>query len=66
MGILNSLFSGFHKIVSGGKDVLAPVEGITFENWAKANAALASGKPIEEIISSMGIDRTRWDKVNEE
>lgn len=66
MGILNSLFSGFHKIISGGRDVLAPVEGITFEDWAKANAALASGKPIEEIISSMGIDRTRWDKVNEE
>ncbi|MCC6865575.1 MAG: hypothetical protein IT280_05385 [Ignavibacteria bacterium] len=66
MGILNSLFGGFLKIVNGGKDALAPVEGIGFEDWAKANAALASGKKIEEIISSMGIDRTRWDKVNEE
>lgn len=66
MGILNSLFSGFHKIVSGGKDVLAPVEGVSFDDWVKANAALASGEAIEEIISSMGIDRTRWDRVNEE
>ncbi len=66
MGILNSLFKGFHKVVNGGKDVLEPVEGISFEDWAKANAGLASGKQVEEIIKLIGVDRPRWDRANEE
>ncbi len=65
MGILNSLFNGFHQVINGGK-AIAPVEGIEFEAWVKANAKIASGKPIEEIIKEIGVDRPRWDRVNEE
>ncbi len=66
MGILNSIFKGFHQVINGGKDVLAPVEGISFDDWAKANAQLASGKTVEEIIKTLGVDRPRWDRANEE
>lgn len=66
MGILNSLFKGFHQVVNGGKDVLEPVEGISFEDWAKANAKLASGGNIEGLVKELGIDRPRWDRANEE
>jgi hypothetical protein len=64
MGILGGIFKGIHQAVNGGKDLFAPVEGITFDDWAKANAALASGKPIEEIIKGLGADRPKWDRVN--
>ncbi len=66
MGIFGSIFKGFHQVINGGKDVLAPVEGIEFEDWARANASLASGKPIEDIITGLGVDRPRWDRANEE
>lgn len=66
MGILNSVFKTFHKIVNGGKDVLEPVEGIGFEDWVKANAKLAGGKKPEELITQMGIDMPRWDRINNE
>lgn len=64
MGIFGSLFKGIHQAVNGGKDMFAPVEGISFDDWAKANASLASGKSIEEIMKQLGIDRPRWDRVN--
>jgi hypothetical protein len=66
MGILNSLFKGFHQAVNGGKNVLEPVEGISFEDWAKANAKLASGGNVDELAKELGIDRPRWDRANEE
>ncbi len=66
MGILNSLFRGFHQAVNGGKDVLEPVEGISFEDWAKSNAKLASGTSADELAKELGIDRPRWDRANEE
>ena len=64
MGILSNILGGFHRVLNGGKDMLSPVEGITFDDWAKANAELASGKPIEEIIKGLGADRPKWDRVN--
>lgn len=66
MGLFNSIFKGFHQVINGGKDVLAPVEGIGFEEWAKANAGIASGKSVDEIAKQLGVDRPRWDRANEE
>ena len=45
---------------------LDPVEGITLEQWASANAALASGTSTEDAIKSIGIDMPKWDRVNNE
>lgn len=66
MGILNSIFRGFQQVVNGGRDVLADVEGISFEDWAKANARMAGGTSVEDIVKSLGTDRPRWDRANEE
>ncbi len=65
MGIFNSVLSTFQKAVNG-KDALEPVEGITFEVWAIANAKLASGIKIEDQVKDLGIDMPRWDRVNTE
>src|SRR6187401_996959 len=45
---------------------LDPVEGITLEQWAGANAALASGTSTEDAIKSIGVDMPKWDRVNAE
>ncbi|MEO8665079.1 MAG: DUF6620 family protein [Ignavibacteria bacterium] len=45
---------------------LDPVEGITLEQWAGANAQLASGTSTEDAIKSIGVDMPKWDRVNAE
>lgn len=64
MGIFDSVLKTVQKVVSGGKD--EPVEGIAFEDWVKVNAKLAAGTPTEEIVKLLGIDRPKWDRVNNE
>jgi hypothetical protein len=66
MGIFDSVFRTFHKAVNSGKDVLEPVEGMSFDDWASANAKLASGASTDEIVKQLGIDMPRWDRVNNE
>jgi len=46
--------------------ILDPAEGITLEDWAAANAKLASGGTTDEIIKLLGIDAPKWDRVNNE
>lgn len=43
-----------------------PVEGISLEQWASAQAKLASGGNVKDIIKSMGIDQPKWDRVSAE
>lgn len=54
--------------VEGEKNgILAPVEGISLEQWAEANAKIVGGQEdVNNIISSLGIDKAKWDKVNDE
>lgn len=66
MGILQSIFGGIHKVFSNGKDVLSSVEGMEFEDWAKANARLASGVKVEELVKELGMDMPKWDRINNE
>ncbi len=49
-----------------GNSNLEPVEGITLEQWAGANAKLASGTSTEDTIKSIGVDMPKWDRVNAE
>lgn len=58
------LKSGAEQTGEGG--LMEPVEGITCEDWAKASAALASGKTQEEAIALIGVDAAKWDIVNNE
>ncbi|KXK46945.1 MAG: hypothetical protein UZ05_CHB002002307 [Chlorobi bacterium OLB5] len=46
--------------------LLEPVEGVTLEDWAAANAKMTSGTTKEEICGLLGIDAPKWDRVNEE
>ena len=45
---------------------LEPVEGISLEQWASAQARLASGGEVEPIIAELGIDQAHWDRVSAE
>jgi len=43
-----------------------PVEGIALEQWAHAQAAIASGAEADPVIAQLGIDRAHWDRVSAE
>lgn len=45
---------------------LEPVEGITLEQWADANAKLTSGASSDDVCKNLGIDAPKWDRVNNE
>ena len=47
----------------GGLD---PVEGVTLEQWAHMQAALASGGNIDQLIAQARMDRPKWDRVSAE
>jgi hypothetical protein len=46
--------------------ILEPVEGVTLEDWAAANAKMTSGTTQEEVCKLLGIDAPKWDRVNNE
>jgi hypothetical protein len=46
--------------------LLEPVEGVTLEDWAAANAKMVSGTTSDEICKLLGIDAPKWDRVNAE
>ncbi len=45
---------------------LEPVEGISLEQWAHAQAGVAGGGDVDQIIAGLGIDRAHWDRVSAE
>ena len=45
---------------------LAPVEGVSLEQWAKAQAGVASGGDVDQLIAGIGVDRATWDRVSAE
>lgn len=50
----------------GGSGQLDPVEGVSVEQWAQVQAALAGGGDIEQLIAGAGMDRAKWDRVSNE
>lgn len=50
----------------GAGGIMEPVEGVSCENWATANAAIMSGKPQDQVFASIGVDMAKWDRVNNE
>lgn len=45
---------------------LAPFEGVSLEQWAGAQARVASGQPLPPILAELGIDQPKWDRVSAE
>jgi hypothetical protein len=43
-----------------------PVEGVTLEQWAGLQAALAGGGDIDQLLAQARMDRPRWDRVSAE
>lgn len=43
-----------------------PVEGISLEQWAAMNAAIAQGAHPEDLLKGSAIDPARWDRVKAE
>ncbi|TXS93823.1 hypothetical protein FV139_09305 [Parahaliea maris] len=50
-----------------GEDALPPpVNGVSFEEWAAANARLANQQPQAEVLAVLGVDASQWERVNTE
>jgi hypothetical protein len=45
---------------------LQPVEGVSLEQWAKAQAQVANGGDVNGIVAGLGIDKAKWDRVSAE
>lgn len=46
--------------------LLDPIQGVTMEDWAGANAKIASGTGLPEILKVLGIEKPVWDTVSAE
>ncbi len=46
--------------------VLAPIEGITVQQWAKAQAKMASGGTLQDAYDICGCDAAKYDRVSAE
>jgi hypothetical protein len=42
---------------------LDPINGVTIELWAKAEAALDGGADFDSLIAELGVDATSWAKI---
>ncbi len=50
----------------GGGGALDPVEGVSLQDWAGLQAAIASGGDAFALVANAGIDKDRWDRVSAE
>ncbi len=49
---------------SGG--LLEPIDGIDMDTWAAANAKIANGMTVDEVLAVVGTEKPIWDKVTAE
>lgn len=42
----------------------APVNGITFEEWAAGNARLSNNQPMTDMLKILGVDEQTWNATN--
>jgi hypothetical protein len=45
---------------------LNPVDGISLEQWAAMNAAIAQGSNLDDMLKGQGVDKARWDRARTE
>ncbi|MBX7152792.1 hypothetical protein K1X84_14270 [bacterium] len=45
---------------------LSPVEGVSLEDWALANAKIINGTGVNEILKILKIEQPQWDRINAE
>lgn len=54
------------RVAPPGGNIMAPIEGITFEQWARANGRLTAEVPMATVLASLKIDKARWDRAHEQ
>lgn len=54
------------QAMSGAGGALEPVEGVSLQQWAAMQAAVAGGADAGAVCAQQGIDRPRWDRVSAE
>lgn len=47
-----------------GDNLPAPINGITFEEWAAGNARLANEQKLADVLTVLGVDETTWNDTN--
>jgi hypothetical protein len=62
---LAAIFLIFAPAALAGDDLPAPVNGITFEEWAAGNARLADNQALGDMLGVLGVDETTWNATNE-
>jgi hypothetical protein len=43
----------------------SPIDGVTLEKWARANARMVGGVPEARVIADLKLTKARWEKVHE-
>jgi hypothetical protein len=46
--------------------LLNPIKGISMEDWAAANAKIASGMPLNDVLKILGTEKPIWDEASAE
>jgi hypothetical protein len=46
--------------------LLDPIKGVSMEDWAAANAKIAGGMPLDEVLKILGVEKPVWDAVSGE
>lgn len=44
--------------------LLDPINGVSMEDWAAANAKLAGGVPLPDILKVLGVEKPAWDEIS--
>lgn len=52
------------KAKSGG--LMDPVQGVSLEDWAGANAKIVSGEPLENVLKVLQVEKPAWDAISAE
>jgi hypothetical protein len=50
--------------LAAADDMPAPVNGVSFEEWAAANARLSNNEALPDILAVLGLDEARWNETN--
>ena len=62
---LAAAFLLFAPAAFAGDALPAPVNGISFEEWAAGNARLANNQPMAEMLKMLGVDEKTWNATND-
>ena len=62
--LLAALFLVFAHAAFAEDALPAPVNGISFEEWAAGNARLANNQAMGDVLKVLGVDETTWNATN--